>query len=287
MMVAAVAYSKLKSEVRTKVDALLRLNPDYPSWLTLIPDGTPVATRKKMIFMIAATWPDRIKTDPDYVTDGTHNGNRSPSDLTVANPNTGYDDMHRHKYWHFVDTGFSNDGNTVLSPPTQNAQTRITPFKGVLASSTEPKDKKSYDLSWLEHLVGDVHQPLHATARFTMEDTDGDEGGNGVDLTSASNLHLFWDDVLGSTENPAVALTAVATLPTPDQTKADDPDVAHWISESFNLAKSDAYKNPPIGDNSGPFTLSPTYRADARVLARKQIALAGARLANLLNEALK
>jgi hypothetical protein len=286
MMVAAVAYSKLKPEIRTKVDALLRVNPDRPNWLDLIPTGTSAADRKKMIFMIAATWPDRIKKDTDYTTDGPHNGNRPPSDPTIANQNTGYDDMHRHKYWHFVDTGFSNDGTAVQPLPTPNAQTQIIAFRDVLASATASKDKKSYDLSWLLHLVGDVHQPLHATARFTALDTDGDDGGNGVELSSG-NLHSFWDDVLGSTDNPAIALTAVATLPAADATKANDADVSHWIAESFTLAKSGVYMKPPIGDDEGPFTLSLTYKANAKVLAQKQIALAGARLANLLNEALK
>jgi len=40
MMVAAIAYDKLKPEVKAKVDELLRLNPDRRNWLALIPDGT-------------------------------------------------------------------------------------------------------------------------------------------------------------------------------------------------------------------------------------------------------
>jgi len=51
-----------------------------------------------MVFMVAATWADRIKSDPDYHTDGTHNGNRPPNDPT-AGQNIGFDDLARHKYW--------------------------------------------------------------------------------------------------------------------------------------------------------------------------------------------
>jgi hypothetical protein len=87
-VVAAVSYSQLKPEICTKVDALLRLNPDRPNWLDLIPAGTSAADKKKMLFMIAATWPDRIKKDPDYTSDGTHNGNRPPNDAAIANQNT-------------------------------------------------------------------------------------------------------------------------------------------------------------------------------------------------------
>jgi len=78
--------------------------------------------------------------------------------------------------------------------------TQIAAFRAVLAStSSDPNlDKlKSYDLSWLLHLVGDVHQPLHSTTRVSTTKPDGDDGGNGVKLTSPANLHTFWDDVLG------------------------------------------------------------------------------------------
>jgi hypothetical protein len=51
------------------------------------------------------------------------------------------------------------------------------------------------------------------------------------------------------------------------------------------LAKSDAYKNPPIGDTKG--TITTAYKANAEEIAGKRIALAGLRLANLLNANLK
>ena len=289
MMVAAIAYSKLNQQTRTRVDALLRLNPDRDNWLALIPEGTNAADKKKMLFMIAATWPDRIKSDPDYVSDGTHGGNRPPDDPTVAKRNTGYDDLNRHKYWHFVDTAFSTDNTPLPTLPTPNANTQIGVFRSVLASPTATKKLKSYDLCWLLHLVGDVHQPLHATTRVSASDPDGDDGGNGVLLESPSNLHTFWDDVVGggSSKAPGPALTAIATLPTADQSKVDDLNVDHWITDSFEAAKTTVYKNPPIGDGEGPFTLTATYKANAKTLAQQQVALAGARLAKILNEELK
>jgi S1/P1 Nuclease len=53
----------------------------------------------------------------------------------------------------------------------------------------------------------------------------------------------------------------------------------------YNLAKSDAYKNPPIGDTKG--TITAAYKANAEEIAKKRIALAGARLAHLLDANLK
>jgi hypothetical protein len=135
MIVAAVAYQKLTQQTKNRVDALLLLNPDRDNWLDLIPAGTSAARRKMMIFMIAATWADRIKGDPDYHTDGTHNGNRPPNDPS-ASQNIGYDDLARHKYWHFVDLPFTQDNTPLPALPTPNAQTQIAAFRAVLASNS-------------------------------------------------------------------------------------------------------------------------------------------------------
>src|SRR5882762_7638840 len=213
MMVAAVAYNKLTPQTKNRVDALLLLNPDRDHWMDLIPAGTSAAKTKMMIFMIAATWADRIKSDPDYHTDGTHNGNRPPNDPS-ARQNIGYDDLARHKYWHFEDLPFTQDNTPLPAVPTPNARTQINTFRAVLTSD-EPDALKSYDLSWFVHLIGDVHQPLHCTTRIGATQLEGDDGGNGVKLSSPgpANLHSYWDGVIGGGDAPSTALNAISTLP--------------------------------------------------------------------------
>src|SRR5262249_292065 len=169
---------------------------------------------------------------------------------------------------------------------TPNAQTRITDFRAVLASDS-PDPLKSYDLSWLLHLVGDAHQPLHCTTRISASKPDGDDGGNGVKLSSPANLHTFWDDVLGGGSSPSTAPNAAALLANAPAGLASDLNVQHWVDESFAAAKQDAYKNPPIGPGTGQFTLTQTYKTNAKSIAQKRIALAGARLAKILNDELK
>jgi len=160
MTVAYVAYQHLNPATKTRVDELLKLNPDYRRrWRALIPQGTSHADSKMMIFMIAATWPDAIKHRPGYTDDGTERGERPDGAISVQN--IGYSDHLHHKYWHFVDTPFSTDGTALPAIPAPNAETQIAAFRSVLASN-DADPKKSYDLVWLEHLVGDVHQPLHA-----------------------------------------------------------------------------------------------------------------------------
>jgi hypothetical protein len=263
----------------------LRFATFRDNWLDLIPASASAARRKMMIFMIAATWVDRIKGDPDYHTDGSHNGNRPPNDPSTSQ-NIGYDDLARHKYWHFVDLPFSQDHTELPAVPMPNVQTQIAAFRAVLASN-RPDALKSYDLSWLLHLIGDVNQPLHCVTRVSAAKPEGDDGGNGVKLVSPSNLHSYWDGVLGGGNAPSTALNAISTLPNAPAAAANDLNVEHWIEESFGAAKQTAYKKPPIGAGAGPFTLSQSYKTAARKLAEKRIALAGARLAKILNEDLR
>jgi hypothetical protein len=258
-----------------------------------------------MIFMIAATWPDQIRNDPVYADDGPNNGNSPPNDPT-ASQNIGYEDHLRHKYWHFVDIPFSQDGSTLPAVPSPNVETQIGLFRAAL-SSAKSDDIKSYDLSWLEHLVGDVHQPLHAVTRITASHPEGDAGGNLVLLCSApcrDELHFFWDRLVGSQSsiqppppNPPgrqvdtaaelkSAASAATTLPAPKANLSNKMDGAIWVHESFLAAEKYVYV-PPIGPGSGPYAITPQYFAAARTVANERVALAGARLANLLNKELK
>lgn len=283
MMVAAAAYLKLNQKTKDRVDALLKLNPDRPNWLILIPKGTSAKDQKMMVFMIAATFPDRIKSNSAYHNDGPSGGNRPPTDGT-ADRNTGFDDFARHKYWHFVDTPFSTDGTALGEIPSPNAQTQITAFRAVLASDSTDA-LKAYDLSWLLHLVGDIHQPLHCAARFSKALPDGDQGGNLVKLKGSPNeLHAFWDAGVGTDSSLKSIIAAAKSLPA---VSAGNLDAAAWTEESFEAAKSDAYKKPPIGPGTGPFTLTASYKTNATRLAKKRVALAGTRLAKILNDELK
>lgn len=69
MAVAYVAYQQLTAQKKARVATLLKKNPYYNTkWKALIPAGTPADQRDLMLFMIAATWPDQIKSDPAFTT---------------------------------------------------------------------------------------------------------------------------------------------------------------------------------------------------------------------------
>jgi len=280
MTVAAVAYGKLTPATKTKVAALLKLNPSYPDWVaTASPQD-----RDEVAFVTAATWPDAIKKRGSGFTDDSKNP-FAPD----ASKNEGYAGMLQHRYWHYIDVPFSPDGTPLQQPRAPNAKTQIAAFRTALASSSASDELKSYDLVWLIHLVGDLHQPLHCTSRFDQNQPDGDRGGNLVALCARpcrGELHALWDDILGTKTEPKAAIKKAAKLDAPEPRLAAVKDEDVWIAESVRTAKASVYIDP-IGVGAGPFEVDAEYRRQARAVAAERVALAGARLANLLNSTLK
>jgi len=290
MEVEAVAFGDLKPAARARVAALLRLNPRYDVWTAHVKR----AEQTRIAFLRAATWADAIKGDRAYKDDDP---NVPAGPLLV-----GYDDLLRHKTWHYVDRPFSPDGTPTVEPTAPNAVTQLALFRAGLCDPQTPEALKSYQLVWLLHLVGDVHQPLHAVSRFDAGLPTGDRGGNLVKIAgnpppvvcddprycpygAPNELHAFFDDIVGAGYATAPAEHAAAALPKAGVKKAAVADETVWIKESFDLAVGAIYVSP-IGAGAGPFTLDDAYQKAARALAKKQIALAGARLANLLNACL-
>ncbi|ATQ67840.1 MULTISPECIES: S1/P1 nuclease [Methylosinus] len=279
MTVAAVAYERLTPAARARAAALLRLNPKFDNWTR----GVPPEEQDRAAFVHAATWADDIKRSRDY------RRSSIAQDGADAVANIGYADHLAHDYWHYVDLPYSPDGTPGEPPQAPNALTQIEAFRRTLASDASD-DVKSYDLVWLLHLVGDVHQPLHATSRFSRGLPNGDRGGNTetvcLAFTCGAKLHAYWDGLLGDRGSPSDAEALAATLPSPDATAAAVDDPATWVKESERLAEQFVYAGP-IGDGAGPFALTDAYQADAKRVAEQQVALAGARLSQLLDRALR
>jgi hypothetical protein len=290
MEVAAAAFARLTPRTRRNVARLLKINPRYANWIV----GADRADEDRAAFMRAATWADAIKVDPRYHED--------PPSPPALDPNAGYGDLGRHRAWHFVDQPFSPDGTPLAPAPAPNAATQIALFRAALADRTTSDAVKSYDLVWLLHLVGDVHQPLHCVSRFDAGDPQGDRGGNRVRVNGNTppptcddartcpfgppdELHAFYDTVLGEGYATGPAAQAAGHLPRPPAKLAGVRDEKVWIQEGLELAQKVVYA-PPIGTGDGPFTITPAYQKAAYELARQRVALAGARLANLLDDAL-
>ncbi len=311
--VAYVAWKKMTPATRTRVMVLLKLVPTlttptgktvagYDQWVKDLPAGLSTSSQNLYLFMRAATWADSIKhvgfTDSD-----------TPPAGVTDDVNIGFTDTKSHGYWHFIDTGFASDTSTVPTTPSPNVVTQIVAFRTAIGS-TEDDTLKAYDLVWLEHIVGDVHQPLHATDRYF--DGKDDIGGNEVKVRLPAtmkktfegtlsknypdNLHAFWDELPGQGD-PAPALHQAAAfarlLAAAPASSVSDIDPADWAAESFAKAKSDAYRSPigaspePTTGTSKSYLVTTVYYNKALTDAKARIALAGARLAKLIEENLK
>ena len=277
MQIAAVAYDRLDPAVRAKVDGLIKLNPDYSKRIDRVAD----ADRDRFAFVHASTGAEDIKGEDGYTDSGD-----TPTSHSAAR-NIGYADKLRHKYWHYLDLPFSPDRTAVRPPDPVDALTQIKALTTALASNASD-DVKSYDSVWLIHLVGDAHQPLHATSRFTAADP-GDNGGNAETVTpmnaATESLHAFWDGLLGDRLAPDQSISMAASLPQPDPVRASRIDPEIWFDESEAAAVAFAYA-PPIGGGDGPCTLTDGYQQKAIEIAHAQAVVAGARPAGLLNAAL-
>jgi hypothetical protein len=285
MTVAYLAYKKLTPTVRARADQLLTLNPSYQAWLAQLPEGLSEADRKTEIFMLASTWPDTIKGDRSYYVDGSQHGFRPEG--AGASQNIGYGDHQLHKYWHFVDQPFTYDHSRLPDDIAPNALTQMEAFRAVL-SSDSPDQLKSFDLVWILHIAGDLHQPLHCVTRVSHDHPNGDSGGNDVLISGAGeskNLHGLWDWILGR-GGPREVIAFADTLSEPSSKAAAKTDAKTWAEEGYKLAVKKVYVSP-IKKSSGPFILTQAYIDRAKDLAEQRAALGGARLGNLLNAELK
>jgi hypothetical protein len=153
-------------------------------------------------------------------------------------------------------------------------------FSAVIADKSAPIMMRRLALHYVAHLVGDIHQPLHAGRAM-------DQTGINISVSyrgQKTNLHFFWDTDLvemetGDEEEIARRLTANLTAEERFKWQAGGP--TQWTDESLMLVRSYAY-------NTGPSVeLSDDYVEKARPIVRRRLAQAGIRLAWLLNSALK
>jgi hypothetical protein len=223
--------------------------------------------------------------------------------------------------WHYVDFGLEpTDPQPVLEPGQDNEMSGnvITALKRcmvVLQGGTDPYIKtKAMAYAIVMHLVGDIHQPLHAAAYFYQEANGrwkNDAGGNRVAILNGPliepkyNLHYFWDAAWRvsfdqSSGHVAVDLhfenwnhhdaqtvkTLAEELEVSDKPEASvnlQPDFLGWAKESNEIAREVVYPKLTFTENHKEARISAEYVALAQPIARKRLVLAGYRLAALLN----
>lgn len=201
--------------------------------------------------------------------------------------------------WHFVDTPVILDqwkGETEVEP--MNVTFAIKEMKKTLSNKNKPKFNSDLALSfawrYLIHMVGDLHQPLHASTLYSDKFPQGDRGGNSFKITYSkdiSNLHALWDaciDQYGSIWAPlndntkkaieTFALNITAAIPRSHVgDRLSKKTEAEWAEEAYYISKEFVYGS--ISPDTAP---SQEYIDSRRHIVDEQLAVAGYRLADLM-----
>lgn len=170
--------------------------------------------------------------------------------------------------------------------------TAIQKQRQVLADASAPVAVRRDALKFLVHLVGDIHQPLHAGSRpdsggnrfqvslTTTLEPEAHARGSARDGVVGTNLHAVWDHyVLASAglERERYAARLRRSMPRiPDAPARTAP--LDWARESCALVDSQ-HLYP------AQHVLDQRYLDSRRPLAERRITQAAARLAALLNAA--
>ena len=201
----------------------------------------------------------------------------------------------RCKTWHYYDIPIRFKG-AKPGVDTSNAYVALTMAQAELAKTKDPKMQCWWSY-WINHIVGDLHQPLHCVSNHEHHE-EGDAGGNKFMIKSPDQdrelrLHGFWDGAIGvaikadreaglspNIEEVTKRWTSDPTLQ-PSEKEMKNLDVMDWINNGAKLADKFAYDGLQPKDKP-----SSKYLADQLLLCKKQAVLAGYRLAAIMNKIL-
>ena len=281
---AYIAWSQMSPQARERAFKILMSAPeDADLSVFYLQDSRSADIKKRELFMIAATWADIVR------------------DRKFKNR---FEKYHRSN-WHYDDTfwTFENGQVKILPNPNEDggkAVEKLVEFDKALKDAAVSDEEKAIALAWILHLGGDIHQPLHTSARITELEPKGDHGGNLFSLTpkdtpreQSENLHWFWDSILGRivprndmSDAEYISLLGDSIMnkyPQAEmQNRLETENFRHWQEGSFKLATSEVF-SPDLVRYEKP---SAKYRRNAFKVSEEQMALAGYRLGAMLEQIL-
>lgn len=174
------------------------------------------------------------------------------------------------------------------------ASVQVVRHYTLLSQRQTPKSRRQFAVRVLAHLVGDMHQPLHAADNH-------DRGGNEIQVLlpdgQSTNLHAAWDSAFvqhafGQQSDRSIARRLVQRYaPRATAWQAGTiglPQMQTWLRETNQAAQTVAYGQLTgfacgAARTSTPVTLSAAYLGAASQLIEEQLAKAGYRLAAVFN----
>jgi hypothetical protein len=236
MITAAVAFAEIereRPELIEKIGLVLMAHPDPSPFWVFVGDAKGKERARRM-FIEAARWPDDAK--------GT---------------------MHDRPTWHtarwpIVAKTAPPEAKAAAEArkdrPTGHAIEALVLTYAMLSDSETNPTERASALSWVLHMVGDIHQPLHVSDQYTKEFPAGNGAGTLEWVEDPVNkspmpLHMLWDsNSLRSTKLAEIdknATKLVKKYPRsffPELATKDTPDVFEkWARESYQVGVDFAY----------------------------------------------
>ncbi len=143
MIVASIAYEQLPPAAQQQTLAILQAHPMMTKWKEQLEKDKPTDSGA-YFFMRASTWPDEIRRG-----------------------NSPYD----HPSWHYIDYPLTPPNFPFVAglEPENNILFGIKDCEKVLRDPASNPEQRAASLSWLIHLIGDLHQPLHCAELVTPQ----------------------------------------------------------------------------------------------------------------------
>ncbi len=277
-----IAWQRLSPAARERVIAILSKAPEDSGLAALFPqDSRSTATKQREFFMIATFWSDIVRDRNFPLRNKYHRSN-----------------------WHYADTFWrtENGKNEILPNPSEDggkALEQLTASEKTLRDPSATDSDKAIALAWFLHLGGDIHQPLHTSARVTDLEPKGDQGGNLFLLSpkdapreNQMNLHWYWDSIVNRAVGRKNEEPDGAYLPPiaerimkrfPYARLASELELSNydaWQKQSFELAMRDVFAAPLTRGQMPPRS----YEKSAYKIAEAQLAIAGYRIGETLNK---
>jgi hypothetical protein len=311
MVAALLMYDGLHAEEQAALTRLLRAHPRFEGdFQALMPDAVREAgpaEQDRWLFAFAATWPDVARqfrhvsspVEREQLVRRWHNGRWHYINLPVF-----LDDEERRRIGE-VDANMARDWQEVDALHLMNAVQALGKQSVILADGQRDDADRALALSWLLHVVGDLHQPLHTTALFTSRAfPSGDRGGNDLRIDARNNLHFIWDSALGPDRRWTTVLRHFERLRDDVESHvsvAKDPAASWadvfmaWAEEGHDVARHEVYKPEILAQVAQQNTrrrrgivieLPDSYDDNLRTVAEQRLQLAGVRGAWLFRQLL-
>lgn len=178
--------------------------------------------------------------------------------------------------WHYVNIPSGKKYSEIKPSPNGDLVTGIQKCIEILKNESSTEEDKVFYLKMLIHLIGDLHQPLHAGRKE-------DKGGNDIQLQwfgKGSNLHRVWDSHMIDDFGMSYSELSkeLSTLGKEQIREIKKGSILDWVAESQKLA-DEIYNSVEKGEK-----LRYSYSYKYWVMVEKQLQKGGVRLARVLND---